>query len=127
MNREHKFRGKRTDNGEWVEGACMGKREKYIIPFEIQECFDDGDIRVHAYEVDPDTVGEFTGLQDKNLKDIYEGDIINNRVVVWSEDFAEYVLNDNIGCYVGDLCYSAVFHEILGNVHDNPELLKGGD
>ena len=123
MRREIKFRGKRLDNREWVFFTLL---------------FDG---RTDYYDVDPNTVGQFTGLKDKNRKDIYEGDIIEcldsqgepvrhfvefcGRRGYYAQYFAghspltayeagpinqDYI--DKFGKYV------------IGNIYDNPELLK---
>ena len=69
MKREIKFRGKRIDNGEWVYGYLwLNRRGQHFID----------DANGKGYEVDPETVGQLTGLKDKNgLKEIYEGDIVS--------------------------------------------------
>lgn len=91
--REILFRGKRTDNGEWVEGSLVsaldnGEELWYIIPFSAEQCggyeFSDG------AQVDFWTVGQDTGLQDKNGKRIFEGDVVlfcdRPLIVAWSEE-----------------------------------------
>lgn len=121
MNREIKFRGKRIDNGEWVYGYLAD--EDYIN--------DIYSIDLSSIEVDRDTVGQFTGLSDKNGKEIFEGDIIKGfdiTIEVWySEDKACFMAemkepqNDMVDILGG---YDTARMEIIGNIYDNPELIK---
>ena len=157
--REILFHGKRVDNGEWIEGDLL-QIKYYNKP--IVECKIMPQTPVSsAYPVIPETVGQYTGLTDKNGKRIFEGDIVRYNTY---DDFdcqsvakfgeynqdgsaGEYSASKCIGFYVdvdnftcpdlceyGSNCFSnylkqqnilevAQYCEIIGNIHDNPELL----
>ena len=117
-----KFRGKRVDNGEWVYGDLL---RIHGVPFIYPDPAPNG---WNDYEVIPDTVGQFTGLLDKNGKEIYEGYIVEfgNRIQGRSK-----VVFDN-GCFMAEaknyetaLTYRVSMHAmVIGNIYDNPEMLK---
>lgn len=129
MKREIKFRGKRIYNGEWVYGYYLVKAEKHIIysRADIASCY-----------VIPESVGQFTGLKDKNGKEIYEGDIITSchneatklvQYGLFNDDW-ENPESRSIGFYVGknvglglDI-YGNMVIEVIGKFYENPELLK---
>ena len=126
MNREIIFRGKRIDNGEWTEGYLFKIWNRTFLLWGMT-----GDVP-NMVEVKPQTVGQFTGLTDKNGKKIFEGDIVKfshpafnkRRIGVISYEINEtgFVLR-----YKGDYCWIAYideFYEVIGNVYDNPELLE---
>ena len=124
--REIIFRGKRLDNGEWAEGFYISHLNAchYIIPFRTGgfEAIDNS-FYVHKwFDVDPSTIGQYTGLKDKNGKMIWEGDILSLRTgrphVVGFADGA-FILEDS----AIPMSFAIKF-EIIGNIHDNPELLK---
>ena len=128
--REVIFRGKRTDNGEWIEGSLLGidwcdKPSTYsIAPNTPVSVF---------YSVIPETVGQFTGLTDKNGVRIFEGDIVSLvkhdgliYKVVYVPCRYELVNSKGVNCFVLDI-YKSENIEVIGNIHDNPELLKGGE
>lgn len=137
MSRENLYRGKRKDNGEWVEGSLLQldfpRTETYIVDrFATIEC---DNIDGMEYVI-PETVGQFTGLTDKNGKKIFEGDIVEftdkytrkkGRAKIVFEAFKwKYS-----GCYYGGnlivwlcICDKSIEFEIIGNIHDNPELLE---
>lgn len=140
--REHMglFRGKRIDNGEWVEGNLLiFKRYStdidhyYILPIGTIYGYDD--LLLMAWEVDPDTVGECTGLRDKNGKLVFEGDILDCKGGMYERCkviFNEFCSAFQLMCKDGfsDFFLCSINHAhmvVIGNVHDNPELLKGGE
>jgi uncharacterized phage protein (TIGR01671 family) len=151
--REILFRGKRTDTGEWLEGYFCKRRIEdtcYITQSEGGDCCNEYFV---DYEVIPETVGQYTGLTDRNGKKIFEGDIIRYtrtnmfapscsfhnqdlvslHLILWDSSVSAFVqrhyeLNGKRILGKG----SAVLYderakenivEIIGNIHDNPELL----
>ena len=139
-----KYRGKRRDNGEWVEGYLfddgMVNMEHYFIGSLVIEPYkgtadDDWDITgTYFYEVDPETICQSTGKYDKNHKEIYTNDIVKTKygrlcIIKWFSasgycGFDFYPIEcDNPYPDKYDLWYSQNL-EVVGNVFDNPELLK---
>lgn len=135
--REILFRGKRVGNGEWLYGWVTTQHKKYTggdLLTKIQS----NTFGVGEYYVDTETVGQFTGLLDKNGTKIFEGDIVrrfNSKeqevmryAVKWNTDCCMFVLiceDTYLGEYDSDFTvfYGEEF-EIVGNIHDNPELRK---
>ena len=136
--REIKFRGKRLDNKEWVEGHYFTTplTAEFNVKPENGAYFASGDEPIRhcivdntvAFEVDPATVGQYTGLKDKNGKEIYEGDIVEWENLAGTNTRSVIAYRERMFCFVDAnnnpqeiWCY--VFLKI-GNIHDNPELLK---
>ena len=132
------FRAKRLDNGGWIHGyyATKGVDDKTLKHFICEPTFDPngscycGMFYLMDYEVNPDTVGQFTNIQDKNGVDIYEGDILT----VWIGGYKQgspYIVDNMLELYAefshDDSYYLFDKVEVIGNIHDNPELLKGGE
>lgn len=135
-----KFRGKRLDNGEWVYGHYADYIHPYCglpspsIIYPLPDC---GNMII---AVDPSTVGQFTGLMDRHGAEIYEGDIITvngryPRVVLWDKMSwalmpCEHYHDEHF--WVMNLQHPGIDWwekfadkmEVVGNIHDNPELLN---
>ena len=137
MNREVLFRGKRLDNGEWVYGSFVqiplvsGRIAYCICPIEkvgrenknVPHMGILYTLNEDIFVVDPATVGEYTGLIDKDGNKIFEGDIIqfyktSAYVIFRGGEFCAIDCNNTSYCIVQNCC------EIIGNIQDNPELLE---
>lgn len=136
MDREILFRGKRIDNGAWVEGYVVvypsGKTEVR------NKCTQPPDILL-VCEIDPETVCQYTGLTDKNGKKIFEGDIVedsqgNLYKAFWQENYYQFSFicikseKNFLKDAKWDLWSLAKNDELslCGNIFDNPSLLEGG-
>jgi uncharacterized phage protein (TIGR01671 family) len=129
MTREYLFRGKRTDNGEWVVGYFVGDM---IIDGLAHDEGDDWYESGHGILVDPATVGQYTGLADKNGVKVFEGDVVarnlRNRnanysaigVVGFVDGRFDIIQCRGIG---GRMNLHGDCVDVVGNIHDNPELL----
>ena len=144
--REILFRGKSIDNGKWIYGG-------YFHLHKTTYCFagdDDGNNDIHRIvfermtdwnlpnqhmmaDVLPETVGQYTGLTDKNGVRIFEGDIVtgyfnHEKIVgyIFYGGNAQFFIQRD-GIYGIGLDNSDCWLEVIGNIHDDPELLKGGD
>lgn len=122
MNRTIKFRGKSVLNDEWIYGDLVHRinSPKTISP-----------VQINGIGVKEDTVGQFTGLLDKNGKEIYEGDILFMGNDGYENIYNKVGIKDGcfgyIGEYSGELlpfCNYNVTEEIVGNIYDNPDLIK---
>ena len=143
--REILFRGKRLDNGEWIEGHLIQYEDGRARICESHTeifCYekDRSIIQTVAHEVEPSTVGQYTGLKDMNDRPIFEGDVLKRYYDdLYADDAViEHVVWFNNGWCANDvtnMTYEAYsifeddvipYAEIIGNIHDNPEFMKEG-
>lgn len=124
--REILFRAKTADENEWIYGDIFhsGAYPKIVRIHDYKN-------RVN-YAVNPETVGEFIGLTDNNGFKIFEGDIVKSRItgekfiVVWDELYSAFAIRNSKVRYGFPKC-NVKTYQVVGNVHDNPELIKDGD
>ena len=133
MNDRYLFRGKRVDNCEWVVGVAFFKNEKCFIITDMFNCDEYQCTGAENYEVIPETVEQCSGVPDKNGKLMFEGDIINAlldfgmpiKSVCAFRDGSFGLLAKQHGAEhfhpFTSLCN--ISYEIIGNIHDNKELL----
>jgi uncharacterized phage protein (TIGR01671 family) len=135
--REILFRGKRIDNGEWVESDCIMQFEEHPIKkCRVVQLWVNGEGWV---DVIPETLGQFTCLTDKNGKRIFEGDIVKREFTLWHGETKKtretqigvvVYSNRECGFQVEKKCnlrkpWDGDTIQVIGNIHDNPELLEG--
>lgn len=126
--REILFRGKRVDKGKWIYG--LPYKAKYG---GISAIVDNDEER---FLIIPETVGQFTGLYDKNGKRIFEGDIVKAQDDIFGSPFCDgitgKIVYDECAYFIEPqnpiesqwLFNECAVYEVIGNIHDNPELLK---
>lgn len=124
------FRGKRADNGEWVYGYYI-VRKVWQSTVHVIRTEDNGFDSYNEYEVDPETIGQFTGLTDCASQEIFEGDICDygshTGFVKYDEEDARFELTLS---HIEETGFVDVFGKelaVIGNIHDNPELLEVQD
>ena len=132
--REITFKGKRVDNGEWIEGAYMPYY--YSTRYgKVAAIFTNDDVlcKTYRYPVDPSTVGQYTGLKDKNGKKIFEGDLVIYRDRIFDEVVGVIEYDDGCFCVhtlrspnspAIDIVMNESEVEVIGNIHDDKEILN---
>ena len=135
MNREILFRGKRVSNGNWIEGYFVLLAINEGLKHAIYTGADEG--RFILFEVIPDTVGQFTGLCDKNGNKIFEGDIVRfydkdwtaNGIATVDFEKGRWKINGHYTTKLSSIVWLDLYrtgfeYEVIDNIYDNPELLE---
>lgn len=147
--REIKFRGKDSDNGQWRYGFYLRHSKVTLCPiyeneeefkkavaendehYIVFDGFSDWNLPRGFYRADVDekTVGQYTGVHDRNGKEVYEGDIVvtylkRKYVITWIDKYARFAFWKPDIDFASGL-YNYGQFEVIGNIHENPELLGG--
>lgn len=139
MNREIEFRGYNQKNGKWLYGYYLVNRGKHCI---VQDGIQPPSATPEDFEVEPESIGQYTGMKDRDGKKIYEGDILrvsdrdeHQKVVVVEHGHYGWMFYNTrtvVFQWARSHTYNAVKKfwftfgtgEVIGNIHDNPELAK---
>lgn len=119
-----KFRGKLKSNGNWEYGDLLHNNIDgcYIYPIDTENLFRNN-------EVIPETVGQFIGLKDKNGEEIFEGDILDFNGIITEVRFVRgvfaFLVNGNLDDELCGDCRTDLFAKVIGNIYENPDILKG--
>ena len=134
--RDIKFRGKRIDNGKWIYGCLVQTFHEGVYILKIPSFIPAKTLRAEIFiEVHSESVGQYTGLKDKNGREIYEGDVIDCSMsfrggvlphrgeIVLDEKFGAFATKNESGItLLHNHRMSSI--EVIGNKYDNPELLE---
>jgi uncharacterized phage protein (TIGR01671 family) len=130
--RDIKFRAKDIETGQWLYGWIFGDKAKSIVEMDKNYPNNYGVEAYYTSVVEPETVGQYTGLKDKNGKKVFEGDIIEcgdgkvPTLIEWhdeSHSFLAYNLKRK-EYHRLDKYFLRYIGEIIGNIHENPELME---
>lgn len=130
--RDISFRGKRVEDGMWCYGFYFEYDGGAYIQFPVVRGVD-LEPELECHEIIPETMGEYTGLRDKNFKKIYEGDIVYCKGMRWAivhdeqrTGFAgRLICNDRFADWLGSMdSEQTELYEIIGNIHDDPKLME---
>ena len=114
-----KFRAKSVLNDEWVYGNLITPSERIYIFTDMHICI----------EVDKETVGQFIGLNDKDGKEIYEGDILDFNCIAVEVRFVRgvfaFLTDGNLDEELCGDCRTDLFAKVIGNIYENSDMLKG--